>query len=102
MTDREVHKLKRVELLELLLELSKENDKLKDENQKLKEKLNDKTLYIENCGSIAEAAMQLCGVFEAAQNAADCYLENIKLMHHRENSLSELDEDSTNIMTEDT
>lgn len=102
MTDREVHKLKRVELLELLLELSKENDKLKDENEKLKEKLNDKTLYIENCGSIAEAAMQLCGVFEAAQNAADCYLENIKLMHHRENSLSELDEDSTNIMTEDT
>ena len=85
-----------------MLELSKENDKLKDENEKLKEKLNDKTLYIVNCGSIAEAAMQLCGVFEAAQNAADCYLENIKLMHHRENSLSELDEDSTNIMTEDT
>ena len=102
MTDREVHKLKRVELLELLLELSKENDKLKDENEKLKEKLNDKTLYIVNCGSIAEAAMQLCGVFEAAQNAADCYLENIKLMHHRENSLPELDEDSTNFMTEDT
>lgn len=40
MNDRDVHKLKRVELLELLLELSKENDKLKDENQKLKEKLN--------------------------------------------------------------
>ena len=32
---------------------------------------------IENSGSIAEAALKLSGIFEAAQAAADQYLENI-------------------------
>ncbi len=81
MTDREAHKLKRVELLELLTELSKENDMLKKENGALRKQLDDKMLKIENCGSLAEAAIQICGVLEAAQKAADCYLENLKLMH---------------------
>lgn len=102
MTDREVHKLKRVELLELLLELSKENEKLKEENQELKEKLNDRALRIENCGSLAEAALRICGVFEAAQSAADCYLENIKSMHKSENLSPDIDENSTDFLTEET
>lgn len=102
MTEREVHKLKRVELLELLLELSKENEKLRAENQELKDKLNSKTLQIENCGSLAEAALQICGVFEAAQNAADCYLENIKSMHKVENLSPDIQNDSTDFLTEET
>lgn len=43
-------------------------------------KLDDKILTIENAGSLAEAAMRLNGVFEAAQKAADQYLENIRHM----------------------
>lgn len=86
MNDNDVHKLRRVELLELLVEISKENDRLKAENESLKAQLDDKTIKINNCGSLAEAAVQICGVLEAAQNAADCYLENIRLMHKSDNN----------------
>lgn len=78
MTDKELHRLKRSELLEILVELSEENDRLKEENQLLKNQLDDKNIKIANSGSIAEAALELSGIFEAAQRAADCYLENIK------------------------
>lgn len=37
MTDKELHKLKRSELLELLIFMREENDKLRTENQELKE-----------------------------------------------------------------
>ena len=33
---------------------------------------------MEKSGSIADAAMQLSGVFQAAQEAADTYLKSIK------------------------
>lgn len=80
MTDREMKKLSRAELLELLLEANRENERLKDELKKQKELLKSKTIRIENAGSIAEAALALNGVFEAAQQAADQYLENVRRM----------------------
>ena len=53
-------------------------DRLKQENEQLIQKLNDRTITIENAGSIAEASLKLNKVFEAAQKAADDYLESIK------------------------
>ncbi len=79
MTDKELKKLSRAELLEMLIEQSKEVASLKQQLQEANEKLEDKKIKIENAGSIAEAALQLSGVFEAAQKAADLYLGNIKL-----------------------
>lgn len=78
MTDKELKKLSRAELLEMLIEQSKEVASLKQQLQEANEKLEDKKIKIENAGSIAEAALQLSGVFEAAQKAADLYLGNIK------------------------
>ena len=40
--------------------------------------LKDREITIEKSGSIADAAMQLSGVFQAAQEAADTYLKSIK------------------------
>ena len=40
--------------------------------------LQNKEILIEKSGSIAEAALQLNGVFEAAQNAAAQYVETIQ------------------------
>ena len=42
------------------------------------QKLQDKLLAIEESGSLAEAVLRLNGVFEAAENAARQYLENIQ------------------------
>lgn len=61
MTDRELQKLKRPELLEIMLNLKSDLDKEKEENSKLKAKLDEKNISLEKSGSIAEAAMELSG-----------------------------------------
>lgn len=78
MTDKELKRLSRAELLELLLEANRENESLRGRLQKAKELLSSRTIEIENAGSIAEAALALNGVFQAAQQAADQYLENVR------------------------
>lgn len=78
MTDKELRKLSRAELLEMLLIQSKEVEKLHIELDEANQKLNDRKILLENSGSIAEAALKLNKVFEAAQIAADQYLENVK------------------------
>lgn len=78
MTDRELKRLSRRDLLELLLEQSRERDALRLELEKTKAALAERKLCIEQAGSIAEAALRLNGVFEAAQAAAEQYLESIR------------------------
>lgn len=78
LTDKELQKLSRIDLLELLLEKSKENEKLQEELEQVKAKLAEREIKIEKAGSIAEAALALNGVFEVAQAAADQYLENLR------------------------
>jgi len=78
MTDKELRKLTRAELLELLLVQSRELDKLNTELDDLREQLQKREISLRQSGSIAEAALQLTGVFEAAQAAADLYLENVR------------------------
>lgn len=51
---------------------------LKAEVADLKEKLSDRAIQIEKCGDLATAAMELNGVFAAAQAACRQYEENIK------------------------
>ena len=78
MTDKQLRKLSRLELLEMLLEQSREIQKLKAELEKANALLEERQLAIRSAGSIAEASLKLNGVFEAAQKAADQYLENVK------------------------
>lgn len=78
--DRSLKKLSRLELLELMVKLSEENDAIAAENAQLKRALSAKPQISRaaKVGSIAELAMQTNGFFEAAQNAADDYLREIK------------------------
>lgn len=82
MTDKELRKLTRAELLEILLSQGKEIERLQRELQTAQAKLKDKELLMSKSGSIAEASLKLNGVFEAAQRAAEQYLANIKLHYH--------------------
>ena len=79
MTDKELHRLSRKELLEMLLAQIQENEKLKEELRRAERQLSDRRLLQENVGSMAEAAMRLNAVFEAADRAAQQYLENVRL-----------------------
>ncbi|MCH5211336.1 MAG: DNA repair protein [Oscillospiraceae bacterium] len=78
MTDKELRKLRRGELLEMLLEQTKENETLKNRIADLEARIDTREIIIKESGSIAEAALKLNGVFEAAQKAAEQYLENIR------------------------
>lgn len=78
MTEKQLRKLTRAELLELLIEQTKKNAELEKEIADCKAELEGREIKIENAGSIAEAALQLNGIFEAAQKSADQYIENIK------------------------
>lgn len=83
--EKELRRLKRKDLLEILLEQSKENEDqrmlLAVQKQKilhLEERLQNKRIDIAQSGTMAEAALKLNGVFEAAQAAAQQYLDNLK------------------------
>ena len=78
MTRKELRKLGRRELLTLLLEVSKENELLRDQLSNAQRRLANREIRLSHSGSIAEAALRLNGVFEAAQAAADQYLDNMK------------------------
>ena len=78
MTDKELKKLKRGELLELLLTQSKEMDRLKQELEQANKKLADRKILLEKSGSIAEASLAMFHIIEDTQRAADLYLENLR------------------------
>ena len=78
MTEKELQKLTRQDLLELLLEAERENETLRDEVETLRAEAADKRLLLEKVGSIAEASLLVNGVFSAAQAAADQYVLNVK------------------------
>ena len=78
MTDKELKKLSRKDLLELLIEQGSEVERLKERLAAAEEKVQSRDLQLEETGSIAEASLALSGIFTAAQEAADTYLENIR------------------------
>ena len=81
MADDELKKLKRGELLDRMIELTRENEQLKAELSDMRAKLAERQLDLIDAGSIAEASMKLNGVFAAAQAAADQYLDNIERLY---------------------
>ena len=78
MTDKELRRLSRAELLDILYEQQKRYEESLTENQALRQQLEERTLRFASAGSIAEAAVQVNGVFEAAQAAADQYLCSVR------------------------
>ena len=79
MTDKELRGLSRRELLELLVAREKENQQLRQELDDAQAELNKRQIDVAKAGTMAEAALLLNGIFDAADRAARQYLENIRL-----------------------
>lgn len=95
MTEKELRKLSRSDLLELLIHQSKQVQLLQDKLTQAEAALQNRELIINQAGSIADAALQLNGVFEAAQAACQQYIDNIKQLSERQASLcAQLEEES--------
>ena len=71
-------KLKKKELLQIMVAQGEEIDALRKENAELKEKLEERRLNLEHIGSIAEASLAVTDIFKEAEKAAHVYLENIR------------------------
>lgn len=80
MTDKEFKRLSRTQLIDIIYQLQLQIDKLTEENQSLEKALEDKRLRISNVGNLAEAAIEMNDCLRSAQNAADQYLNEIKLI----------------------
>lgn len=95
MTDQDLKKLKRADLLELLIAEATENEALRARLAETEEKLRSREIAINEAGSLAEASLKLSGVIQAAQEAAGLYLENIEKLSRRQEAVcSRLEEES--------
>ncbi len=79
MTEKELKRLRRSDLMEILLDLSKENQQLREQLNEAEEKLKNRQILIDESGSLAEAALRLNRIFEDAQAACEQYEQNVRL-----------------------
>ncbi len=101
MTDKELRHLSRAELIDIIYELQKQSEEKDMQMQKLRAALEERTLRISKAGSIAEAAVSVNGVFEAAQAAADQYLASVKAATaNMEQTLAEAEEKRQKILSD--
>lgn len=78
MENKELKRMKRADLLEILVKQNREIERLEQELKTAKEQLASREIVIAEAGSIAEASLKLNGVFEAVQAACQQYLDNVK------------------------
>ena len=78
MDDKDLRHLGRAELIEIVYEQQKRLEQAEARVAELQESLGKRDLDISSAGSIADAALKVNHVFEAAQAAADQYLGSIK------------------------
>lgn len=76
MTDQELRRLSRADLIDIIYTLQQQKEQA--EQQLAQAQLQDRQLRLANADSIAEAALSLNGVFDAAQAAADQYLQAVR------------------------
>ena len=87
MTEKDLKKLSRADLLQMMIAQSEELQTLRERLQLAEGLLKERELQIDNAGSIAEASLRLNGVFEAAQAACDQYMDNIRLLSERQETV---------------
>ena len=78
MTEKDLKKMNRYQLLELLIVQTERADKLQAKLEATEKQLKEQELKIASLGSIAEASLELNDIFQAAQNAADMYIDAAK------------------------
>ena len=103
MTDKEFKRLSRSELIDIIYQFQLQVDKLTEQNRELERELADKRLRLRNAGNIADAALEINNCFRSAQNAAEQYLNEIKVIREeteaeRQRILSEAQVEATAII----
>ena len=79
MTDKEFKRLSRSQLIDIIYQLQLKQEELTADNEKLSKALADKRLRVSKTGNIAEAALEIHHVMQAAQDAAEHYLAEVQI-----------------------
>ena len=87
MTDRQLRRASRADLLKLLLEQRKESEALRQQISQMEEQLQRRQIAIDQSGTLAEAALKLSGIFDAAETACQYYTENIRALSGRQEEI---------------
>jgi hypothetical protein len=101
MIDKELRKLSRLELLELLVAQSKQLEELQVALDEAEDKLSRRELKINKAGSIAEAVVSLSEVLEAAEDAGRMYVDELEKLYQREKVICINMEDQARLLTLD-
>lgn len=80
MISKELKKLSRRELVDIIYQLKKNEQEKQAEIAALEEALQEKRIRVSVAGSIAEAAADITQIFSTAQRTADLYLHEIAAM----------------------
>lgn len=104
MTNKDLRRLNRGELIEIIYQYRMKTDELTAENERLNKQLSERIIKIKEAGSIAEAALSLNKIFEAAQTAAEQYIASVKALKDNGGELPQADDDTAikTVITEST
>lgn len=96
MTEKEIKKLNRQDLLILLAEQKERADTLEQKLNCAEQKLQERRLVQEECGTMAEAALKFHDVFRAVDEAAALFAENVRLrQEEQEEAFRRLEAENT-------
>ena len=105
MINKELKKLNRRELVDIIYQLKKNEEEMQEKIAALEAELQDKRINISEAGSIADAATNITNIFSNAQTTADMYLNEISCMKEEtaracEKMIAEAEEKVESIMAE--
>ena len=78
MRSKDCRHYSRRELIEIIYELERREQRLERKLEKAREKLKDRTMRVEQAGSLAEVAAVMAGLFDAADETASLYLAGVQ------------------------
>ena len=84
MTDKEFKRLSRSQLIDVIYQLQLKQDELTAENERLSKELEDRRILIGKAGNVAEAALELHNVMQAAQDAVEHFKEEMQVRVNKE------------------
>ena len=88
MTNVELKRLSKNELVNMLTSVNEKCDDLEKQLEEVKAQLEDRRLELSEVGTLAEAALKVNGVLEAADKAGAQYVENLHRMYQNQEETS--------------
>lgn len=79
MRSKDCRHYSRRELVEIIYELERREERLERKLEKAKTRLKERTIHMDRAGTLAEVSAVIAGLFEAADETASLYLSSIRV-----------------------